>query len=172
MELTGAERFFKKAMGVLALIYFGAGAIFILFPDQILQTANVVAGWAGLSKAPVASDIPIHVIWPLLYGDGKAMPNSLATLPPDRLWVSLAFSMMVLIGVLCLMVFINPRKYIGWTPLLLVCKLASSGAGLASYLLSERYFANLLVPIVDFPIFLFVAFIYWRAARAKPAVPA
>jgi len=110
----------------------------------------------------VVSETPIQNLQPFPFEKGKT-PEGKDFIAPHRLWVSLAFSMMIMISFICLMNFLDPKKYIGWTPILILSKFVSSTTGLIAFWAGERYFADLIVFITDFPLFVFIVIIYWRA---------
>jgi len=174
-NLSVPEIQFKKVMGIMAAIFFVALIFFTFIPEGMIQTAN----WVGykvlkLDKAPVPYKVPAEVEWPLLY-DGASKPQDLTEpLVMGRGYVALACSLMVLCIAIAGMCYFNPRRYIEYVPLLLLAKFSSSAFGLYFYLrgpLHMKYFGNLAITIADFPVFLVILFVWWRARKSPVATP-
>ncbi len=135
---TKQERLLEKFMFLSALTYFVAGFGFILFPDLILNIINQLS----LRFFPDFKPIPIQI---------------------EKFWLSMTFSMMMCITALSIAVWINVRKNINYVVPLLVAKLSSSVAGLLLFIFSARYFAYLVVFLVDGTLFIITLSLYFMA---------
>jgi hypothetical protein len=170
IDPTHKELFFKKSMGVLCILFLIGALLFGLIPDKMLSTINWTGSLVGLQAPLVPSRVSITKdMWDTQI-DKKRIQSYSPTIrswPGARLWVALAVSMMVMIAFIAGMNFINPRKYIGWIPLLLISKGTSSALGLAYFFFHAKFLSNLILTIVDFPIFLFVLVIWLRARSAQ-----
>lgn len=138
---TKEERDMKLVMMISCLVYFVTGFAFVLMPGQILGLFN-------LFSRMVMSGL-------------KEMPTSV-----ERFWLSLAFSMMMTIAALCFIVQHNVRKNKEYTIPLLISKTASSLSSLCFFIFSARYFAYLMIFVVDGTIFWITLFFYLRANKA------
>jgi len=135
--LTNEERHLKIFMGISAATYFIAGLAFFLAPNLILKAINL----ASRILAPSLPPIPLAV---------------------EKFWLALAFSMMMTITAICYLVRLNVRKNIHLTLPLLIAKATSSLSALLFFLFSARYFAYLLIFLVDGAIFwVTLAFYLW-----------
>jgi len=168
-EITSADLFFKKSMGVLGIIFLIGAILFALIPEQLESMLNWFAGIIKMDKAPVVKNIPVSAYWAVLNNDNP-IPPEMGALPSQRLWNGLSVAMMVMITVICLACYVNAKKYMNWVPLLLISKGTSSLMGLFTYFYVHKYLTNLIALITDFPIFLFVLFIYLRALNAKTSM--
>jgi uncharacterized protein (DUF362 family) len=155
--LTREERHLKAVLLISAVTYLAAGFAFVLAPRLILSFINYFSG---------------------VFTPGLAlMPLSV-----ERFWLSLAFSMMMTITALCLLGQYNVRKNQGYVVILLIAKTASSLSALGFFIFSARYFAYLVIFLVDGGIFWITLYFFLKANRAffaeqtaylrqKPAVP-
>jgi len=135
--LTQEERHFRNFMGISAITYFIAGLAFFLAPNLILKAINL----ASRILIPSLPPIPLAV---------------------EKFWLSLAFSMMMTITAICYLVRLNVRKNIHLTLPLLIAKATSSLSALFFFLFSARYFAYLVIFLVDGAIFwVTLAFYIW-----------
>jgi len=157
IPITSKEKCLKIFMKISAVIYLVAGFAFVLLPEKILNAINQLSQKL-LPKLPL---IPLS--------DGK-------------FWLILAFSMMMTITALCCLAQRNVRKYNGYIVSLLVAKFTSSITGLCFFLCSDKYFAYLLIFIVDGALLGLTLFFFIRAKldffkehttyfRKKPVIP-
>jgi uncharacterized protein (DUF362 family) len=128
--LTGSEKRFKWFMAISASAYFVVGFIFLLAPEFTFTLAT------ALKDALFA---------------GRRWDN----LGPEtgKFWLALAFSMMMTITVLCVIVAIEPRNNKHYAIPLLASKAASALAGLGLFFLSKACFEYLLIFAVDGSLF-------------------
>ncbi len=155
-NLAPREVQFKKLMGILGIIFLIGGVLFAVIPEHFQVLLNYTGAMFGLDKAPVAMEITSNII-----GQERGA---------DRLYVILACSMMMMITVISFACFFDPRKYIGWIPLLLISKITTSVLAVAFYFWADRYFANLVAVFTDFPIFVLVL-VFWLRARGAEQAP-
>lgn len=139
--LTRAERHLKLVMIISVVVYLLAGFAFLLMPKVILQTFN---SFSRLIM-PGLPEIPISV---------------------EKFWLSLAFSMMMTITALCFMAQNNIRKNSGYIIPLLISKSASALSSLCFFAFSARYFAYLVIFLVDGSIFWITLFFFLGAHKA------
>ena len=173
IELTKQEIFFRKSMGVLCILFLLGVILFATIPDHLLSMINSVGTLFDLKRPLVPSAIPIDEgLWKGQIAknvDGAPYDPGITKVPGTRLWIGLAVTMMFMISVIAGMNFINPRKYIGWVPLLLISKASTSVLGIIFYFgFGEyKYMSNIILTITDFPIFIFVLVIWLRAKSAQ-----
>lgn len=147
MAGPGAERFVVFGLRLMAAGFIVVGLLFLFLPEQV---------------ADALTD----------FGD---VFGSFAD-PPDvgmRLWLTLAFSYMVVIAGLCLVAQADPVRYRPLMLLLAVGKTASSLTALGFFLFTDDVFVYLLNFIVDGS--LVVASLYlWmlsgRIGRSRPPI--
>lgn len=139
--VTKGERHLKTFMVISAISYFGVGVAFVFMPEHILKAINILSQFL----VPGLEDVPISV---------------------ERFWLSLAFSMMMTITVLCYIVQHNVRKNKGYIIPLLISKAASALSGLCFFVFSAKYFAYLLIFILDGSIFWITFLFYLKANKA------
>ncbi len=140
--LTEGERVFRVFMLLSAIAYLVVGTLFALVPHWILGTIN----WMGSLMGFSGSDIPV-------YG--------------HRFWVSMTFSMMMCISVLAFYVQYNVRKNKNYTAPLLAAKAASSLSALFFFIvLTNKFFAYLVIFAVDGFLFWLTLYFYIRANMA------
>jgi uncharacterized protein (DUF362 family) len=141
ITLTKEERQLRLVLQLSAVTYFVAGMAFALAPGLILHLVNFFSGifTPGLSPIP---------------------------LDKGKFWLSLAFSMMMTITVLCFMAEYNVRKNRLFIIPLLVAKTASSLSSIWFFLFSDRYFASLVIFLVDGSIFWITLYFFIRANQA------
>jgi hypothetical protein len=166
--------FFRRAMGVLAVLFFLGGWLFLLFPDPLIRGINLFAGdSAGVARAPVVSRMPADLVWKSagMYGEETNSRPPADAIAPARIWSILTFTMMMMITVISALNWLDPRKYFSWVPLLLFSKACSSVTGLLVYWVSRfKYLTDLTSFLVDMPIFLLVLVLYLRT-RSEVAAP-
>lgn len=138
--LTKEEEQLRLVLQLSAVTYLVAGLAFALAPELILRIINFFSG--------------------LFIPSLKLMP-----ITAERFWLSLAFSMMMTITVLCFMAQYNIRNNKHFIVPLLVAKAASSLSSLCFFIFSDRYFAYLAIFLVDGSIFWITLFFYLRASR-------
>lgn len=139
--LTKEERHLVLVLRLSAITYLVAGLAFALAPGLILRLINLFSGIFTPTLAPLP-------------------------LSTERFWLTLAFSMMMTITVLCYMAQYNIRKNKHYIFPLLVAKTASSLSALCFFLFSGRYFAYLVIFLLDGSIFWITLFFFLRASRA------
>ena len=142
VRLTQEERQLRFFMRICCVFYFLVGFAFILMPHQILGLSN------RISKM-----LPFHFF--------KDIPVSV-----EYFWLCLAFSMMMTITALCVIIQGNVRKNKGYTIPLLVSKAASSLSSLTLFIVSAKYLAYLAIFLVDGAIFWATLFFFLRAEKA------
>ena len=123
------------------VVYLVAGFAFAFVPNPILKAINALSHW-------LTPDLP------------------LAKIPNERFWVSLSFSMMMTITVLCWMAALNVKRNRGYVFPLLVAKLASTLSSLAFFFLVTRQLASMVIVIVDGSLFAVTLVYFVRAQRA------
>ncbi len=141
IEVTREERHLKILMVISAVTYVVVGFAFAILPEPILKVLNLCS----------------RILTPGL----EQMPLSV-----ERFWLSMTFSMMMTIAALCFIAQHNIRKNKGYIIPVLISKTASSLSALCFFIFSARYFAYLVVFIVDGSIFWITLFFYLRASRA------
>ena len=128
----------KKFMKISALVYLITGIVFALFPNLLLKIINFAG---NLFHMPV---IPLS--------DGKV-------------WLSLSFSMMMTITVLCFFVQDDVKRYGKFVIPLLIAKLSSSIAGLFYFKFVSLSFGYLLIFLGDAFLFLATLIIWVMAVK-------
>lgn len=141
IEVTREERHLKIVMVISAITYVVVGFAFAILPEPILKVFNL----CSRILTPGLEQIP---------------------LPVEKFWLSMAFSMMMTIAALSFIAQHNIRKNKGYIIPVLISKTASSLSALCFFIFSARYFAYLVVFIVDGSIFWITLFFYLRASRA------
>ncbi len=143
--LTKEENHLRLFLALSAIVYLVAGLAFAVVPGPILEIINYI----GDHVRPT-----INL--------GFAIPVEDA-----QFWLSLAFSMMMVITYLCYMAQLNVRKNKGFIKALLVAKAASSLSSFAFILFHKPpYFASLVILLVDGSIFLITFYFYNKANRS------
>ncbi|MEK7396383.1 MAG: DUF362 domain-containing protein [Candidatus Poribacteria bacterium] len=141
VQITDQEKQLKIFMQLSALAYFVVGFGFVIMPTQILGMANAVSR----ILIPGLEEIPMSV---------------------EKFWLSMTFSMMMTITAICFIVQHNVRKNIRYIAPLLFSKAASALSALCFFIFSDRYFAYLVILIVDGSIFWITLIFYLRADKA------
>jgi hypothetical protein len=175
VELTRQEVFFRKSMGVLCIMFLIGAVLFAVIPDHLLRAVNWTGNMFDLQAPVVPSKVTISKeMWETWIDPSGTTPYSdeIRSVPGARIWVGLAVSMMIMITVIAGMNYLNPRKYIGWVPLLLISKGSTSALGLIYFFFFAKYFSSLIMTLTDFPIFLFVLIIWLRARGAQKELAA
>lgn len=139
-ELSRAERRLVLLMQLWAVLFAGTGLVFLTIPDFITGTLSAAGTRVGLAELRVS-----------------ARPSA------EEFWAGLAAAMMFTIAYLAFLVQAAPRKNraCGWA--IVVAKMASSTAGLATYLLASHALPSLAIFLVDFPIGAITAAFLWVA---------
>jgi len=140
-KMIKEEKHLKIFMIISAITYFVAGFAFAIVPKLILDMCNAFS----------------RILLPNL----KECPTSV-----EKFWLSMAFSMMMTIAALCYTAQRNVRKNKGYIIPLLISKAASSLSALCFFIFSDRYFAYLVIFIVDGLIFWITLFFYIRSRKA------
>lgn len=157
IEITREERHLKVVMAISALTYLVVGLAFALMPQLIVKAVNL----CSRILIPGLAEMPLSV---------------------EKFWLSMTFSMMMTIAALSYIAQHNIRKNKGYVIPVLISKAASSLSALCFFLFSARYFAYLVIFLVDGSIFWITLFFYLRASKAffrtqvaffrkKPPVP-
>ncbi|MCD6162931.1 MAG: DUF362 domain-containing protein [candidate division Zixibacteria bacterium] len=157
IDLTKQEKQLKIVMTISAIIYFAAGLAFALLPEIITNSINLLSRivMPGLAEMPVST---------------------------EKFWLALAFSMMMTITILSAIAGHNIRKNKGYIVPVLVSKAISSLSSLGYFVLSAKYFAYIVIFIVDGALFWITLIFFLRASRSffeaqtfylkkKPVVP-
>ena len=139
--ITKEEKHLKSFMIISAVTYFVVGFAFAIVPVKILKAFNFVSRFLNLGF----EEVPLSV---------------------EKFWLSLAFSMMMTITVLCIAVNWNVRKYKAFIIPLLVSKAASALSSIWFFIFSAKYLAYLGIFLVDGSIFWITLFFYIRANKA------
>ncbi|NIP22560.1 MAG: DUF362 domain-containing protein [Phycisphaerae bacterium] len=141
IEITRKEKHLKIFMIISAATYFFVGFAFAIMPGVILRAIN----FFSRILTPSLEEIPLSV---------------------EKFWLSMTFSMMMTITVLCYIAHHNIRKNKNYIIALLVSKSASALSALCFFIFSARYFAYLVIFLVDGSIFWVTLFFYLRASKA------
>ena len=141
IEVTRKEKHLKTFMLVSAITYLVVGFAFAFMPERILKVFNIFSR----ILMPGLEEIPISV---------------------EKFWLSMAFSMMMTIAALCYIAQHNIRKNKSYIIPLLISKSASALSALCFFIITARYFAYLVIFIVDGSIFWITLFFYIRANKA------
>jgi uncharacterized protein (DUF362 family) len=140
-DLSREERQFRLVLRISAVVYLAVGLALVIAPEWILAVINFLA-------------VKLHAV---------TLPDNL--IETNRFWLSLAFSMMMTITVLCYLAQRNVRKAVGYVGALLTAKLASTLSALAFTLFPPHYFAYLVIVLMDGSIFLITLYFFLRANR-------
>jgi len=140
-DLAPESRQLRILLVASGLVYLVAGFAFAFIPTPILNSINALSQW-------LTPDLP------------------LAKIPNERFWVSLSFSMMMTITILCWMAALNVKRNRGYVFPLLVAKLASTLSSLAFFFLVTRQLASVVIVIVDGSLFCVTLVFFVRAQRA------
>lgn len=140
VHLRKEEKVLKIALLAGSAVFFLLGWVFVLFPEGLVRFINYFS-------------VLIVPSW-------RTMP-----MPSEKLWLSLAFSMMMTIALISYVAGHNVRKYKGLVLALLTAKLSSSLSALIFFITAKKYFAYLLVFLVDGGIFLLYAVLLVWASK-------
>ena len=143
--MTPAERHLRVWMGISALVYTGAGVVFLLFPHALLRVLDSFAG-------------PLHL--------ATVLPGALAA---ERFWNLLAFAMTMTITAASLMVVRDPVGKKDFCIPVLFSKTASWLSALVYFAVVSRAFAHLVIFLTDFPLFVLTVAFYARARSKQEA---
>jgi uncharacterized protein (DUF362 family) len=141
IEATKKEKHLKIFMIISAITYFVVGFAFAIMPEGMLKAINVFSR----ILTPSLEEIPLSV---------------------EKFWLSMTFSMMMTITALCYIAQHNIRKNKGYIIAVLISKSASALSSLCFFIFSARYFAYLVIFLVDGSIFWVTLFFYIRASKA------
>jgi len=141
--VTPAERHLRMWMIISAVLYGGAGFMFLLFPHSLLQVLDSFAGLLHLATV---------------------LPGAVAA---ERFWNILAFAMAVTITTASVLVVRDPVGKKDFCIPVLFSKAASWLSALVYFALISRAFAHLVIFLVDFPLFVLTAMFYARAHRGS-----
>ena len=162
-DLSSADRFLKNLMGILALIFLVTFLVFALVPDGLVKFLNLLGKIFGLPAAKLISDVDLSCLAP----EASDADMGAFKAVPQRLWLILSLSLMATLTYLCYLVWRDPRKHLALVPVVLLSKLVSSAFALIYFFAQQRYFANLVAFVTDFPIFLIVLFAYIRVVLQR-----
>ncbi len=138
--LTREEKNLKLVLIISAVAYLAGGFAFVLAPEIIITGINFLSG--------------------------KFTPGLPEILPSkDKFWLCLAFSMMMTITALCYMAQRHVSKNLGYVVAVLIAKSASALSALAFFIFSARYFAYLVIFLVDGTIFWITLYFLVKAHR-------
>jgi uncharacterized protein (DUF362 family) len=138
-NVSNKENTLKSFMKISALVYLVTGIAFALFPNLILRLINLIGSLFDMPGVPLS--------------DGKV-------------WLALAFSMMMTLTVLCFFVQDDVKRYGKFVIPLLIAKFSSSIISLFYFKFVSPSFGYLLILLVDGSIFL-ATLIIWIIARDK-----
>jgi len=139
--MTREEKQLKIFMLLSGITYLAVGFAFAIVPGPMLKAIN----FFSRILLPQLNEIPISV---------------------EKFWLSMTFSMMMTISVLCYIAQYNVRKNKGYIIPLLISKSASALSALCFFVFSARYFAYLVIFLTDGSIFWITLFFYIRANKA------
>jgi uncharacterized protein (DUF362 family) len=137
LELSKEERQFRLVLRVSAVVYLAAGLAFAIAPEWILEVINALGLKLGMPEIETNA---------------------------NKFWVSLTFSMMMTITLLCYLAQRNVRKAVGYVGALLTAKLASTLSALLFFIFSF-YFGYLVIVLMDGSLFLITLYFFLRANR-------
>jgi uncharacterized protein (DUF362 family) len=141
VSCTKEEKHLKILMRFSAIAYFVVGVAFAFLPEPILGLLNLLSR----ILAPGLEEMLLSV---------------------EKFWLSMAFSMMMTIAALSYIAQHNIRKNKGYVIPVLISKTASSLSALCFFIFSARYFAYLVIFIVDGSIFWITLYFYISANKA------
>lgn len=141
IHLTREERQLKILLSVSAWTFFLVGLAFATVPGQVLGLVNRASALLNLGFP----DMPLST---------------------EKFWLSLAFSMMMTITALCCVAQHNVRRNKGYVIPLLISKATSALSAIAFFVFSARYFAYVVIFVVDGSIFWVTLLFYLRASRS------
>lgn len=166
-DYTRQEMFFKKSMGILCILFLVGAILFAAIPDHLLRAVNWSSTFLKMKSPLVPSRISVDKqTWETFIDPANtlAYSDAIRFVPGTKIWVSLAVAMMIMIAFIAGMNYLDPKKYMQWIPLLLISKGTTSVLGIIYFYASAKYLSNLLLTLVDFPIFVFILVI-WLMVR-------
>lgn len=137
--LSPAESALRTWMIISAVMYFGAGASFLLGQNLLLENINRVSTLLFRDRFPL-------------------MPLS-----SEKFWLTLTGSMMLMLVVLCAYAAVDPVRFRAMVVVILCSKLFSSAQYLYYFLKEKRYFGYLVGLLTDGPLFLVTFYFFVRA---------
>jgi uncharacterized protein (DUF362 family) len=140
IKITRKEKHLKIFMIISAVTYFVVGFAFAIMPGGMLKAIN----FFSRILTPGLEEIPYSV---------------------EKFWLSMTFSMMMTITAICYIAQHNIRKNKVYIIALLISKSASALSSLCFFIFSARYFAYLVIFLVDGSIFWVTLFFYIRASK-------
>lgn len=140
ISMTRRERQLKRFMQISAAAYLTVGFVFALAPRWVLGTINELGRVLPITGL---EDVPLSV---------------------EKFWVSLSFSMMMTITVLCVIAQHNVRKNKAYIIPLLVAKFASAASSACFFVFSAQHLAYIFIFLVDGALFWGTLFFYLRAS--------
>jgi hypothetical protein len=170
---------YRKIMGVLGALHLGLAAWVAIWPGVLVRVINIVA--RVISDPIVAPNVwrmRADVIWPLVYPEVLEPETGLALYLPDHaMFIGMAAIYLLFIGLVGVLAAAAPEKATPYVPVAIAGKALVGLFGLAYYIWSAPYLANLLLPIIDLPLAILVL-VFWLLAREdiatggiKPAAP-
>jgi uncharacterized protein (DUF362 family) len=140
--LTREEKNLKLVLVVSTIVYLVGGFAFVLFPELILRGINACS----------------RVLTPSL---------TLVPISPNKVWVCLAFALMMTITSLSYLGQRNVRRGGGYVIALLVSKISASLAAISYFLFTpQHYLAYLVIFMLDGSIFWVTLYYLVKAHRA------
>jgi uncharacterized protein (DUF362 family) len=140
IHLSKEEKNLKTVMGLSTLVYLVAGFTFAIAPAGVITVINRLS----VALIPALEMTPLSL---------------------EKFWLALAFSMMMTITILSFTVYINVRRNRNYTFPLLISKSVSSLSSVVFFIFSDRYFAYLVIFLVDGLIFWITLVFYLRSLK-------
>ncbi|HPM77628.1 MAG TPA: hypothetical protein PK961_11090 [bacterium] len=167
-----AEKQFRLAMIVFCVGCVGFAALFAFAPDGFVTVINWIGGlFSEKSISPLISKISLDKYQDIFYDKSLGLPGD-TKLPPHGLYIIHSVSLMLLMAIACGLAAYEPRKYRDLALLPIGYLTFDFVLGLAYYLWSYPYFANLGVALIDGPLAVVLLVFYLRARSSKtPAAP-
>lgn len=137
-HMTHEERILRSFMLFSGILYYVAGSIFVLAPGLVFLSVDTIASF---------------------------VPGMTGGLNMEKFWLSMSYSMMMTISLLCFIAYYDITKNKGYVVPVLVAKLATSTSSLCFFILGNKYLAYLLIFAVDGALFWITLDLYLQANR-------
>jgi len=141
MELNKKEKLLKNVSLLYAITFIITTIIFIFFSEELFKSINLISSFL-FPELPMATD-------------------------SGKFWLSMTVSMMIGVSITSFLIFKDVKKYHSMAIPLIAMKLTSASMGLAFFvagvLLPETKWntlANIIIPLCDAPIGLFMLILY------------